>query len=371
MGRHGEGSVYPSGDGRFRAYITREDGGRKYFSGKTKREVKEKLKNARLEQQQGILPTGPDQTVAQYLADWLMVHKEQVRPRTYERYEAVVRLHLVPNIGKVSIQKLTGQHLERLYAGLRKKGLSSTSVDAVHNMLHTALDRAVRLGLIGRNVSELVSPPRKEHKEIRPLSPDEVRRFLEAAKGHPRETLFVLALATGMRRGELLGLKWQDINLDAEVLQVRRALTRMPTGQGYKETEPKTKSGRRGIALVPFAVEALRQHWKSQQEMRAIAGDVWQDHDYVFCKEDGSHLNPGHDVYEQFKIVLKKAGLPAARFHDLRHSTATLLLSKGVHPKVVQEILGHSAINITMDTYSHVLPNIQKDAMGKLDDFFG
>src|SRR6266571_6317108 len=281
MGRHGEGSVYPSGDGRFRAYITLESGKRKYFSGKTKKEVKEKLKKAQLEQQQGILPTGPEQTLAQYLADWLAVHKERVRPR------------------------------------------------------------------------------------------NEVRQFLEAAKGHPREALFIVALATGMRRGELLGLKWQDINLEARALQVRRSLTRMPTGQGYKETEPKTKSGRRSIALVPFAVEALGQHWEHQQEEKARAGELWQDHGYVFCKSDGSHLNPGHDVYEQFKIVLKKAGLPDVRFHDLRHSTATLLLSKGVHPKVVQEILGHSAINITMDTYSHVLPNIQRDAMGRMDDFFG
>ncbi len=371
MGRHGEGSVYPSGDGRFRAYITLESGKRKYFSGKTKKEVKEKLKKAQLEQQQGILPTGPEQTLAQYLADWLAVHKERVRPRTYERYEAIIRLHLVPKLGSVPLQKLTGQHLERLYTGLRESKLSSTTVDAVHNMLHTALDRAVRLGLIARNVSKLVSPPRKEHQEIRPLSPDEVRQFLEAAKGHPREALFIVALATGMRRGELVGLKWQDINLEARVLQVRRSLTRMPTGQGYKETEPKTKSGRRSIALVPFAVEALGQHWEHQQEEKARAGELWRDHGYVFCKSDGSHLNPGHDVYEQFKIVLKKAGLPDVRFHDLRHSTATLLLSKGVHPKVVQEILGHSAINITMDTYSHVLPNIQRDAMGRMDDFFG
>lgn len=370
MGRHGEGSVYPSGDGRFRAYITLESGERKYFGGKTKKEVKEKLKQARLEEQQGILPTGPEQTMAQYLADWLEVHKERVRPRTYERYEAIVRLHLVPKLGRVPLQKLTGQHLERLYVGLRKSGLSTTSVDAVHNMLHTALDRAVKLGLVARNVSELVSPPRKEHKEIRPLTPDEVRRFLEAAQGHPRETLFILALATGMRRGELLGLKWHDVDFDAGVLHVRRSLTRMPTGQGYKETEPKTKSGRRSITLVPFAVEALQRQRTNQQEEKARAGKQWQDHDYVFCHPDGTHLNPGHDVYEQFKRMLKKAGLPPVRFHDLRHSTATLFLSKGVHPKIVQEILGHSAIDITMDIYSHVLPNIQRDAMGKLDDFF-
>jgi integrase len=370
MGRHGEGSVYPAGDGRFRAYITLESGQRKYFSGKTKKEVKEKLKQARFDLQQGSLVVGPDQTLEQYLKDWLVVHKEKIRPRTYVRYEGLVRLHLLPDLGKTPLQKLTGQQLERLYTKLHTSGLAAATVGSIHNMLHTALDRAIRLGLITRNVTELVSPPRKEHKEMRPLSPEEVKQFLEAAKGHPRESLFTLALATGMRRGELLALKWQDINLESGVLHVRRSLTRMYAGQGYKETEPKTKSSRRSIALAPFAIEVLKKHWKEQQRDKARAAEAWEDHDYVFCDPDGTHLDPGYDVYEQFKALLKEAGLPDVRFHDLRHSTATLLLSKGVHPKVVQEILGHSAINITMDTYSHVLPTMQKDALEKLDDFF-
>lgn len=370
MGRHGDGSIYLRKDGRFAASMVLENGKRKYFYGQSKKEVRDKLKKAQLEQVQGILSTGPQQALSQYLADWLEVHRYKVRPRTYERYEAIVRLHIVPRLGRVSLQKLTGQHLEKMYADLQKAGLSATTVDAVHNMLHTALDRAVRLGLVGRNVSELVSPPRKEHREAKALTPEQVRQFLEAIKGHPRETLFILALATGMRRGELLGLKWQDINLDNATLQVRRALNRMPTGQGYKETEPKTKSGRRSIALVPFAVEALRRHWQSQQEEKARAGEVWEDHDYVFCDPDGSHLDPGHDVYVQFKKVLKQAGLPDLRFHDLRHSMATMLLQKKVHPKIVQEVLGHSSIDITMDIYSHVLPNIQSDAMSELGDFF-
>ena len=204
-----------------------------------------------------------------------------------------------------------------------------------------------------------------------PLNPEQVQRLLEAAKGHPQEALFILALATGMRRGELLGLKWQDINLNEGFLQVRRALIRMPTGQGYKETEPKTKTSRRRIVLVPFAVEALKKHRELQLRMRAEVGAVWEDHDYVFCDAARTHLDPGYDVYVQLKKLLEKAGLPDVRFHDLRHSVATLLLSKDIHPKVVQEILGHSSIDITMDIYSHVLPNIQRGAIGGLDDFFG
>jgi integrase len=174
-----------------------------------------------------------------------------------------------------------------------------------------------------------------------------------------------------MRRGELLGLKWQDIDFEKGVLQVRRALTRMPTGLGYKETEPKTKMSRRSIVLISFAIEALKKHRDRQLEMKARAGGAWQEHDYVFSTPLGTHLSPGHDVLVQLKILLKKAGLPEIRFHDLRHSTATLLLSKGVHPKVVQEILGHSEISMTMDTYTHVLPTMQKTAMNELNDIFG
>ena len=163
---------------------------------------------------------------------------------------------------------------------------------------------------------------------------------------------------------------WQDIDFAKGLLQVRRALTRMPTGLGYKETEPKTKMSRQSIVIIPFALEALKKHQAKQLELRLKVGAAWQEHDYVFCTPIGTHLNPGHNVLVQLKKLLKQAGLPNIRFHDLRHSTATLLLSKGVHPKVVQEILGHSEISLTMDTYSHVLPTMQKHTMDGLNDIF-
>jgi integrase len=367
---HGEGSIYQRKDGRWVANIMLENRKRKYIYGKTRKEVQEKLKVALRELEQGTLVTGPQQTVAQYLHEWLMVHKQVIRPRSYERYEAIIRLHLVPKLGKLPLQKLTGQHLQRLYTEKLESGLSSTTVSAIHSMLHTALDDAIKLDILTRNVCESVSPPRKVHKEMKPLHPEQVRQLLEVAKGHPQEALFILALATGMRRGELLGLKWQDINFERSVLQVQRALTRMPTGLGYKETEPKTRKSRRSIVLTAFAVEALKKHQARQLEMKKAAGEAWEEHDYVFCTTFGKHLHPGHDVLEELKKLLKKAGLPDVRFHDLRHSTATLLLSKGVHPKVVQEILGHSEISMTLDTYSHVLPTMQKAAMEGLNDFF-
>ena len=171
-----------------------------------------------------------------------------------------MRLHLVPTLGKVKLQKLTAQHLDRLYTQKLEEGLHPTTVTAIHNMLHTALDKAIRLGFLARNVCELVSPPRVVHKEIKPLTLEQIYKLLEAAKGHPLEALFLLAVTTGMRRGELFGLKWQDIDLAKGELHVRRALVRMPTGQGYKEAEPKTQNSRRSIVLTTRAVEALEAH---------------------------------------------------------------------------------------------------------------
>jgi len=177
-----------------------------------------------------------------------------------------------------------------------------------------------------------------------------------------------------MRRGELLGLKWQDINFSTGTLQIRRILTRVPTkmpGKGFVEAEPKTQKSRRSIIIAPFVLEALRQHRVRQLEAKLKAGASWQEHDYVFCTSIGTHLHPDRDVLSQLKALLKKANLPDVRFHDLRHSAATLLLSEGVHPKVVQELLGHSNISMTMDVYSHVLPSMQQDAISKLNETLG
>lgn len=371
---NGEGSIYRRKDGRWTAEISLEGGKSKFIYGKTRKEVQEKLKTALYEQQQGMLVTGPQQKVGQFLTHWVEnVHKQSVRSRTYERYEEIVRLHLVPEIGHHQIQKLTPQHLQALYKKKLDDGLSTTTVISFHNVLHKALETAVRWNLIARNPCDLVSPPRRKRYEIQPLSMPQIRQFLAAIRGHRQEALFLLALATGMRRGELLALKWQDIDLEKGSLQVRRILTRIPTklpGKGFEEAEPKTDRGRRSIVLPSFVVDALKQHRLQQLEAKLKAGPTWQDHDYVFCTSIGTHLNPDRDVLVVLKLFLDKAGLPNIRFHDLRHSSATMLLGMKVHPKVVQEILGHSQIAITMDIYSHVLPTMQEEAMNKVNEAF-
>ncbi len=372
---NGEGSIYQrKEDKKWVASVTLDSGKRKVFYGKTRKEAHEKLQKALQEQKQGKLVATQSQTVEQYLAYWLMIHKKNVRPRTHERYEEIVPLHLVPTLGKVRLDKLTPHHLEMLYTNKLESGLSGTTVAAIHNFLHTALDGAVRQETLSRNVCDLVSSPRKNHEEIKPLNPEQIYKLLEAAKGHINEALFILALATGMRRGELLGLKWQDIDFDNNVLHVRRTLSRVPTkmveevGASYVETETKTKLSRRSIVLIHFAIEALKQHKSKQLVIKQQAGDLWENHDYVFCSPTGTYLGPGHNALVQLKKLLEKAGLPDIRFHDLRHSAATALLSMDIHPKIVQEILGHSEIGMTMNIYSHVLPTMQKDAMGKLQN---
>lgn len=366
---NGEGSIYKQKDGLWAASMsidTPEGRKRKYFYGKTRKEVQEKLATALHERQQGTLITAPTQTVEQYLAQWLIAHKPGVRVRTYERYEGFVRLHVVPVIGRIQLQKLSAQHIQGLYARKLDEGLSPTTVNTLHMMLHKALDDAMRWGLVARNVCDLVSAPRRAHYEMKPLTLEQAQKLLVALHGHNMEALFVLALTTGMRRGEILALKWQDVDFSRSTLQVRRIFTRM-RGNRYVEAEPKTDKSRRSIMLPSLVVELLKQHQARQLEAKHEADDLWQEHDLVFCTALGTPLNPSK-VLERFKTVLKKAGLPAMRFHDLRHSAATMLLSMGVHPKVVQELLGHNQISMTMDIYSHVLPTMHQDAMSKMND---
>ncbi len=372
---HGDGSIYQRQDGRWAASISLEGGKRKTFYGKTRKEVQEQLKKAQHEQLQGTLVTTPQQKVEQFLTHWLEdTHRQSIRIRTYERYEEIVRLHLIPGIGYHQLQKLTPQHLQAFYKQKLEEGLSSTTVASFHNLLHKALETAVRWNLVARNVCSLVTPPRRRHYEIQPLSIEQVQKLQAVTHDHRLEALFLLAIGTGMRRAEIMGLKWQDLDFTLGTLQVRRILTRVPTKMRqekeltYVETEPKTDRSRRALALPSFVLEALKRHRVRQLKEKLKVGPAWQEHDYVFCTAIGTHLNPTRDILDQLKKLLEKAGLPAIRFHDLRHSAATALLALGTNPKIVQEVLGHSAISITMDIYSHVLPTMQKEAMNKLND---
>lgn len=232
-------------------------------------------------------------------------------------------------------------------------------------MLRTALGVARRWELVDRNVATLVDPPRAKRPKIRPLEPAEARRFLESVRGDRLEALYSVALALGLRQGEALGLRWQDVDLDAGILRVRQQLQRVDTKLTL--VEPKTERSRRTLVLPPTIVEQLREHGKRQIAEKLWAGSKWVENDLVFSNRVGAPTQ-ARSVIEDFHKALLNAGLPRIRFHDLRHSCATLLLVQGVSPRVVMDILGHSEIAMTMDTYSHVVPELQRDAANRMED---
>jgi integrase len=368
----GEGSIYYREDEkRWVASFMGEDGKRIYRSGKTRREAFEKLQQALQEQKQGKLVTGPQQTVRQYLEYWLdaVCKPPALRISSYEKYRKLINTYILPALGHIQLQKLTPQHVQALYRKTGDDGLSSKMINSIHGVLHKALGNAVRWNLVSRNICDLVSPPRIVKPTIEPLTMEQAHKLLEAVRGHRLEVLLIVALTTGIRRGELLALRWSEVDLEGQRIQVRRTVDYI-THYGYVETEPKTAAGKRMIALPYFVADMLKQHRHQQLEAKLKVGRAWEDRDLVFTDLHGGYFNPRY-LGKLFDKILVEADLPHMRFHDLRHSAATLLLSMGVHVKVVQEILGHSNISMTADTYSHVLPSMQEDAMGKWDDEFG
>ncbi|GHO94826.1 site-specific integrase [Reticulibacter mediterranei] len=371
-GIRGFGSVYQRGsDGRYVAKYKAEDtrSGYKEEYARTEAEAYAKLEKAWLAKQQGRLATGPQQTVEQFFEYWLEdVHQGNISYSSYRQYRKLLRNYVLPTLGKTKLQNLSADQINALYTSMKKRKYAAETIRAVHRMLHKALKDAVNWSRLSFNVCDKVQPPRAEKHDIQPLDKEQAQRLLEAAKGTRLETLLILAVTTGMRQGELIGLKWQDINFEEGGLQVRRSVGRDKQGR-LVENPPKTEQSRRKILLPRFVMEALLQERKRQAAMRVRFASVWQERDIVFAARAGGFRDPS-EIRREFKNLLKEAGLPNIRFHDLRHSAATILLSMGIHPKLVQELLGHSSITMTMDRYSHVLPSMQREMMNKLDDLF-
>jgi len=267
-----------------------------------------------------------------------------------------------------TLSALTAQDLRKLYAARLAAGASPTTVRQLHAVLHHAFEDAMRDGLVGRNVADLVTPPRAAVHEMQTLSPEQARALLAVAAGDRLEALYVLALHTGARQGELLALRWTDVDLDGGSIQIRGTLQR---AKGKLVTDsPKTAGSRRRIALTAGAVDALKRHRAAQNVERLQLGAVWQDRGLVFANEIGGAIERGNMTRRSFEPLLKRAELPRMRFHDLRHTAATLMLGKGVHPKIASEMLGHSKVGITLDLYSHVTPTMQQQAVTALDAVF-
>jgi len=360
-----EGSIYQrESDGRWCGVLNLgwESGRRKrkYFYAATAAEVQEQLLKARSDYSRGLPVAVERQTVQQYLTHWLEhTLKPHAKARSYESFGAIVKKHIVPEIGRVRLEKLTPQQVQALLNRKMKAGLSPQTVVNIRTVLRSALTQALKWGLVPRNAAALVDPPRVVRPNAYALTAKQARTMLEVVRGQRFEAIYMLALTLGMRRGEILGLSWADAEIESRTIRINQALQRLEKGLAI--TELKTDRSRRALAMPDSVVHALKMRHARQLEERLKAGSRWQETGLIFTNPNGGPLEP-ITVHRDYKRLLRAAGLPLnTRFHDLRHSAASLLLSQGVQLRVIMELLGHSSISLTANTYSHVMPAAMRE----------
>lgn len=310
----------------------------------------------------------PDKTLmSEYLKMWINEYvKPNLSPRGYERYEGIVRKHLIPALKNITISQLKQEHLQKYYNKMVENGLNPRTVRYHHSVIHKALKTALKMGLINHNVADAVEIPKIKQKEMNVWNEVEINKFLESAKNSPYYELFNLALFTGMRRSELLGLQWKDIDLVYGQISVNRGLHHLKDGS-YIFTQPKSEKSRRTIALAPSTILMLKDLWEKRVLESMMTKLTINQDSLVFCMPDGKPLRP-NTVTRAWESQAKKAGVKIIRLHDARHTHASIMLKQGIHPKIVQERLGHSSIEMTLDIYSHVAPGLQEAAAKRFDE---
>lgn len=372
MRRRDKGSGWlgrrPRADGRWPASYVGSDGRRVYLYGRDRADARARLTQAVRDLEAGLHVTGPGQTLAQYLTDWLHHAEGRLAPRSVERYRGLVDRHVVPALGQRPVRKLTSQEIATLYADLRST-LAPASIAVLHAVLHQALDQAVRWRVIAANPAHGVKAPRPVRREMRFLDPEQARVLLEAAAGDPLAALYVAAVYTGLRLGELLALRWRDVDLEDQALTVRHTLTRIDGTLVLRQ--PKTAHSRRTVVMAPAAAEALRAHRLVEAERLLALGHRMEPETLVFSDRWGDPLHPGHITDRAFRPLLRRAGLPPIRFHDLRHTCASLLLSQGVRPEIVSRMLGHASPAMTLNVYAHLMPGDERVAVAQLQALIG
>jgi len=366
------GTTYQRPDGRWCAQVSLGyEGGklkRKTVYGKTEEEVFQKLVSIQHDKQRGLPIVTKGQTVTTFLEGWLEDSvKPSVREQTYKTYESTVRLHIIPVIGKIALDKLTPQDVQRMMREAAKKHFTATHVAYCRTILRIALNKALKWGLVARNVAALADPPKRQRYDAQYLTVDEARRFFKTVKSDRLEALYVVTTTLGLRKGEVCGLRWQDIDLENGQLTVRYQLQRV--GGKKQHVEPKTDRSRRTIALPPFVVTALRAHEVRQRADRKWAASKWQEYGLVFTTSIGTPLEQSN-LSRAFHVLLDTANIPRQRFHNLRHSAATLMLAQGVEAPAIMAVLGHSHISTTINLYAHVMPEVKRDAADRMEALF-
>ena len=363
-GNH-EGSIHQLPSGTYRAQITLQ-GQRLSFTASTRKQCQEWLKQTYRQIDDGLSLTATKITLGEYMSNWLSTTKSAIRHTTWVHYEQVTRCYIVPWIGQLKIRELRPEHIQGLYISLQEQGVGAWTIQKIHGVLHSALGYALKLGMIGRNPISIAQPPKAPAKEMTILNESQVNQLLVIATAHRWQALFHLAIATGAREMELLGLRWNDLDWVRQTLKVERQLVR-PNGNGVQFSAPKTRFGKRSIALGSKTIDVLRMHYERQQTERLAAGEQWEEYDLIFTTSNGTPIHP-RNLLRDFKKLLKETGLSPIRFHDLRHTAASLMLNHNVPPIVVSRRLGHAKASITLDVYGHLIPSLQTEAAEMIDD---
>jgi integrase len=339
---------------------------RKVVYGKTRAEVNKKRTEILHNLNRGIPVQTTSTRLSVFLEEWLKSIKPNVRPKTYRNYEMVVREHLTPALGSVAVDKLSQRHVQELMSAKQRDGLSIRTVLYIRSILRAALNTAMKWDLVARNVATLVDPPQAPRYEPVTLDEPKARQLLAAVAGDRLEALYVVSVMLGLRQAESFGLQWRDVDLEAGMLTVRKQLQRIDGQPTF--TEPKTSRSKRAIPLSPSVAAALKRHRTRQVEERLTAGGRWQAQwELVFCDPQGSPLHASR-IREHLLATLMRAGMDPMRWHDLRHSAASMLAARGVHPTTAQAILGHATVSTTLGVYSHADRAAVKDAVQGMDD---
>ncbi|MCZ7537305.1 MAG: site-specific integrase [Acidimicrobiia bacterium] len=366
------GSIHRRGDTWTVRWRTDTAEGRKHHSKggfRTKKEAQDFLTDVMAALRGGVFAEPTKVTVGDFLTErWLPARQLSLRPSTYASYQTAINCHVVPELGHIQIQQLSPDRLDRFYADLVASGLSAKTVRNIHALLHKALRDAVRKNLVPRNAADAADPPklaRANGEEMKTWTPAQLRVFFDGIAGHRLAPAYLLAATTGMRRGEVLGVRWRDISFPARRLHVRQTILSV----NYQVTvgQPKTRRGERKISLDAATIEVLRAHRTAQRRERHLLGDGYRDQDLVFARPDGSPIHP--DYFSQtFDRTVKRLELPKIRLHDLRHTHATLGLGAGVPVKIISDRLGHATTSFTMDVYMHAIPAAEDDAADQIAD---
>ncbi len=360
-----EGSIFKRKDGRWCAQVSL-NGRRITKYGKTQKECRDWV-NATLDKiDHGLTFDGAQVSLQQYMESWLSGKVLARRPSTVRNYRRYMNLYILPALGRMRLQAILPAHIRQLYLRMQMEGRGARTIQLVHVTLHCAFAQAVKEGLIGHNPLEAVERPKVETKRYSIFTEEQVRAFIAAAKGHPYEALFFLALTTGMRKGEILGLMWTDVDWEKSTLRVNRQLQPV-SYEGGALVPTKTKSGRRRIMVGKGALALLKAHRERQETQKAVAGNRWQEHGMIFTTSIGTYIDQTK-VSRAFKHILREAGLPDLRFHDLRHTSISILLDNGTPVFTVQSRAGHSKASVTTDIYGHAMARSQEAAARMIEE---